>query len=118
MIAKRGRGVRKVWHGGSVPKSEDEKWGVRLADIRLPRAWPLPIMAALLLSRSQQNQALRGIEQTGKELGEITAQRWQEGDARADRLIALTATLARLTWVLLVVTVVTLIVNVVILVFA
>lgn len=82
-------------------KSKDEQWGVRLADIRLPRAWPLPVMVALLLSQRQQNRALRGIEQTGKELGEITAQRWREGDARADGLIALTATLARLTWVLL-----------------
>jgi hypothetical protein len=99
-------------------KSKDEEWGVRLADIRLPRAWPLPVMVALLLARRQQSRALRGIERTSKDLGEITAQRWREGDARADRLIALTATLTRLTWVLLAVTVVTLVVNVVILVSA
>jgi hypothetical protein len=75
-------------------------------------------MAALLFSRRQQGHALRDIERTSKDLGEITVQRWQEGDARADQLLALTATLARLTWVLLAVTVVTLIVNVVILVSA
>lgn len=73
-------------------------------------------MAALLLARRQESRALRDLERTSKDLGEITVQRWREGDARADRLITLTDTLARLTWVLLAVTVVTLIVNVVILV--
>jgi len=99
-----------------VPKPEDEQWGVRLADIRLPRPWPLPVVVALLLARRQQSRALRDLEQTSKDLGEITVQRWREGDARADQLIVLTETLARLTWVLLAVTIVTLIVNLVILV--
>jgi len=101
-----------------MPNPEDGQWGVRLADIRLPRAWPLPVMAALLLARRREVRALRDMERTSKDLAEITVQRWQEGDARADRLIALTDTLARLTWVLLAVTLVTLIVNVVILVLA
>jgi hypothetical protein len=54
----------------------------------------------------------------GKDLGEITVERWREGDVRTDQMIALTKTLARLTWVLLAATVVTLVVNVVILVTA
>jgi hypothetical protein len=68
-----------------------------------------------LLAWRQQRRVLRDVEHTGKTLGEVTDQRWQEGDERADRLIGLTETLARLTRVLLVATIVTLVVNVVIL---
>lgn len=90
---------------------EDQERGVRLADVRLPRYWPLPLIAALLLARWQQNRALRDAGKVGKDIGEITVQRWQEGDVRADQLIALTKTLTRLTWVLLAVTAVTLVAN-------
>jgi hypothetical protein len=65
-------------------------------------------MVALLIARHQQSRALRDLEQTSKDLGEITVQRWRVGDARADQLIALTETLTRLTWGLLAVTIVTL----------
>lgn len=99
-----------------MPQREDKQRGVRLADIRLPRYWPLSVIGALLLARRQQNRDRRTYEELGKDLGKVTTQRWQESDARADRLIGLTKTLARLTWVLLAVTAVTLIVNVVILI--
>lgn len=95
---------------------ENQEWGIRLADVRLPRRWLLPAIVALLLIRRRQNRALQDVEKVGKDLGEIAAQRWREGDVRADRLIALTRTLTLLTWVLLAVTAVTLVVNVVILV--
>lgn len=94
---------------------EDEQWGVRLADIRLPRAWPVPVLAALFLARRQQSRELRDLEAANRDLAQLIAQRWREGDDREDRLIALTNTLTRLTWVLLAVTVVTLVVNIVIL---
>jgi hypothetical protein len=84
----------------------------------LPRYWPVSVIAALLLARRQQNRSLREVESVGKDLGEVTVERWREGDARTDQMIALTKTLARLTWVLLAATVVTLAVNVVILVKA
>ncbi|HSS05332.1 MAG TPA: hypothetical protein VLK89_09150 [Solirubrobacterales bacterium] len=69
----------------------------------------------MLLARRLQNRSLREVEDVGKDLGEITVERWREGDTRTDQMIALTKTVARLTWVLLVATVVTLVVNVVIL---
>lgn len=103
-----------------MPGSGDthEQRGTRLADVRLPRYWPVSVIAALLLARRQQGRSLREVEGVGKDLAEITVERWREGDVRTDQLIALTETLARLTWVLLAVTVVTLLVNVVILVTA
>lgn len=76
-----------------MPKPEDQQWGVRLADVRLPRHWPLPVIAALLLSRRQQHRALREVEEVSKDLGDITVQRWREGDARTNQLIALTTRL-------------------------
>jgi hypothetical protein len=99
-----------------MPQREDKQRGVRLADIRLPRYWPVSVIGALLLARRQQNRERQNFAELGKDLGEATTQRWQESDARADRLIALSKTLTRLTWVLLLATVVTLLVNVVILV--
>lgn len=98
--------------------SRDHQRGVRLADVRLPRYWPVSVIAALLLARRLQSRSLREAESVGKDLGEITVERWREGDVRTDQIIALTKTLARLTWVLLAATVVTLVVNVVILVTA
>lgn len=98
--------------------SPDHQRGVRLADVRLPRYWLVSVIAGLLLARRLQNRSLREAESVGKDLGEITVERWREGDVRTDQMIALTKTLARLTWVLLAATVVTLVVNVVILVTA
>lgn len=88
---------------------------MRLADVRLPRYWLASVIAALLLARRQQRRSLREAESVGKDLGEITVERWREGDVRTDQMIALTKILARLTWVLLAATIVTLAVNVVIL---
>ena len=84
----------------------------------MPRYWLVSVIVALLLGRHLQNRSLREAESVGKDLGEITVERWREGDARTDQMIELTKTLARLTWVLLAATAVTLVVNVVILVTA
>jgi hypothetical protein len=97
-------------------RGEDKQRGVRLADIRVPRYWPVSVIGALLLARRQRNSEVQDAAETGQDLGEATVTRWKETDARADQLTALTNTLARLTWVLLAATVATLVVNVVILV--
>lgn len=91
-----------------VAQKKQRPSGVRLADIRVPRLWRLALVAGMSLGLWQRRRDLRALAETGKELGKLTTQRWQEGDARADRLIRLTETLARLTWVLLGVTAVAL----------
>lgn len=80
----------------------DREWGVRLADVRLPRAWPLSVFGALLLVRRQDKRQVKQAERIGRELAESVVFRWQEGDARTDALLALTRTLKRLTWALVV----------------
>lgn len=96
-----------------MPQTDERQRGTRLADVRLPRYWPVSVFGALFLAQLQQHRDHRKFAELGKELGEITTQRWQETDTRADRLIELSKTLTRLTWVLLLATVVTLVVNVI-----
>lgn len=65
---------------GSVDE-RDREWGVRLADVRLPRAWPLSVFGALLLVRRQDKRQVKQAERIGRELAESVVYRWQEGDA-------------------------------------
>jgi hypothetical protein len=82
--------------------------GTRLADLRPPRYWPLSLIGGLLLARWFQRRRDRDLTEVGEELGEVTVDRWQSVDAREERLLIVTARLARLTWALLLVAAATL----------
>ncbi|MEX1140725.1 MAG: hypothetical protein WEB79_00225 [Thermoleophilaceae bacterium] len=74
--------------------------GVRLADVRLPRFWPLSLIGALLLARLEGQHQERNAARIGRELAESVVVRWKQNDEATAATIALTRTLARLTWVL------------------
>lgn len=76
------------------------KSGIRLADVRLPRAWPFAVLGGLLLARREQARSVEDGTRIGTELGESVVTRWHQNDAGTQAIIALTRTLARLTWVL------------------
>jgi hypothetical protein len=48
----------------------ERQWGVRLADVRLPRAWPLPVIVSLLTARVTERRQLRELQRIGAELGD------------------------------------------------
>jgi hypothetical protein len=74
--------------------------GVRLADVRLPRAWPLAVLGAHLMARREQDRSVDEAAAIGREIAESVVTRWQQNDAGTQAMIDLTRTLARLTWVL------------------
>lgn len=83
----------------------DRRWGIRVADVRLPRTWPLAVVISVLLAHMTERRQLRELRRIGAEFGEYVGTRDQEAAEREARLLALTRTLTRLTWVLLAVTV-------------
>jgi hypothetical protein len=91
----------------------ERDWGVRLADLRLPRWWALAVIASVIAARFYDRSQLRELERIGAELGDYAGTRDREAAEREARLVALTIRLARLTWALLAVTVGTLAVAIV-----
>jgi hypothetical protein len=89
-----------------------KQWGVRLADIRVPRTWFLPVGAAIVRQWRSERRLVRETERIAGDLGDTITQRWRTGDERADELLALTRSLMRLTWALLAVAAVTLVVTI------
>ena len=77
--------------------SDDHGW-VRLADLRLPRWWPLWSIAVMLFQRRKQSGQIEEAVTSMSELAEVIAQRWQEGDERERQMLKLTRRLERLTW--------------------
>lgn len=92
--------------------TRDRRAGTRLADVRVPRYWPVSVLGALLLARRSGRRDFHAVQRTASELGEVTVERWRATDARADELIRLTERLAQLTWALLLVAAATLIVSI------
>jgi hypothetical protein len=82
---------------------DDDRWSVRLADVRISRYWPWSVVAALVAIRRRDRELVRQAERIGRDLAESVVKRWQDTDERTDALIDLTRALKRLTWVLLVV---------------
>lgn len=84
----------------------EPRWGVRLADIRLPRSWPVAVIVSTLLARRRNAEQLRRATQTLQapltDVAVYVRDRDREAAEREARLLALTVTLARLTWALLV----------------
>lgn len=95
----------------------EREWGVRLADIRLPRAWPVAVVLSTLIARryrdAQVQRAVSTLERPMREAAEYVHDRDHEASVCETRLLALTETLARLTWALLMLTIATLAVAIV-----
>ena len=96
-----------------VRVSGPREWGVRLADIRLPRLWPFAVLGALLLARRRHKRDLSELERIGRDIGDSVVARWRENDDATEAMIRLTRTLTVLTWVLVFVGFATLAVGVV-----
>jgi hypothetical protein len=94
----------------------EREWGVRLADLRLPRSWPVAVVVSAILARAYDRRQLRELERIGAELGTYVGTRDREAAERESRLLTVTVRVARLTWALLVVAAATLAVAVVTLV--
>ena len=90
-----GRATRATADVNSL--SNDDGW-VRLADLRLPRWWPLWSIVVMLFQRRKQSRQLEDAVTGMSELAEVIAQRWQEGDERERQMLKLTRRLERLTW--------------------
>jgi hypothetical protein len=79
---------------------------VRLADVRLPRWWPIAVIVSTLLARRRNAEQLQRATQTLQapltDVAMYVRDRDREAAEREARLLALTVTLARLTWALLV----------------
>ena len=82
--------------------------GTRLADVRVPRFWPLSLLGGLLLSRLWQRRQVKAAARVGTEIGESVVERWRQTDETAAAMYRLNRTMTRLTWVLLVLTMATL----------
>ena len=85
----------------------------RLADVRVPPFWPYAVLAGLSVSLRQRKRDETSGVRIGSDLGDAVVTRWKQGDESTAAMIALTRTLARLTWVLLFVAVATLAVAVI-----
>lgn len=96
----------------------EREWGVRVADVRLPRWWPVAVLVSVILAHVSDRRQLRELRGIGADLGDYLGTRDREAAERDARLVALTKTLARVTWVLLGVAVATLVVAALALVLA
>lgn len=92
--------------------SRSHRWGVRFADVRLPRWWSLPVLVALILGRRRQRRDLAEAVESVGGVATIIGERWTERDERERELLALTARVVRLTWALVFLTVAVLAVTV------
>ena len=93
------------------PLDDEDGW-VRLADLRLPRWWPLWSIAVMMFNRRKQSRQLEEAVTGMSELVEVIAQRWQEGDDRERQMLKLTRRLERLTWIVVLLGIATLCVTV------
>jgi hypothetical protein len=85
--------------------------GLRLADIRVPRAWPIALPFAFVFARLYDRRQLRELERIGAELGTYVGQRDRAASDRETRMIKLTMILAWLTAALLIAAVATIVVT-------
>lgn len=79
---------------------------MRLADVRLPRSWAVWVVVTAYFARrsneKQWKQATETLQAPLTQVAEYVRDRDESAAEREERLLALTVTLARLTWVLLV----------------
>jgi len=98
----------------------EPRWGVRLADVRLPRWWAVAVMVTAYFARrsndKQWKQATATLQAPLTQAAEYVRDRDQSAAEREERVLAHTVVLARLTWALLVLAASTLAVAVVTLV--
>lgn len=90
---------------------DENDWGVRLADIRVPRLWPIAVLLALVLARVHDRREHRELKRIGTELGTYVGERDQATSEREARLLKLTAVLAWLTGAVLVAAVASIVVT-------
>lgn len=77
--------------------SNDESWGVRLADIRVSRYWPIGVIVGIVIGTWLNRRAQRELEDVGTKLGTYMGERDQQAAQTQAGLVKLTKILAGLT---------------------
>lgn len=97
-------------------REPEPEWGVRLADVRISRYWPVALIASAVILKWRDRREIREVARVGRDLAEITVNRWETVDGMQRDLRKFTARVALLSWALLLVATATLFVGVVTLV--
>jgi len=69
----------------------------RLADVQVPRGTLGVVLLAGLVRMRREGRELKEIQKTSAELGTLVGTRWREGDEREKQLVALQASVERMT---------------------
>lgn len=83
-----------------MQRDQDEEWGVRLADVRVPSWYGLCavlLAVAALVSRLRERRVWSGATANFMEAAQLLAERMVEGDRRDDRVAELTESMAAMT---------------------
>jgi hypothetical protein len=69
----------------------------RLADVEVPRGTLWVVMLASLVRMRREDRVFKEVEKTSAELGTLIGTRWRESDDREKQLVALQASVERMT---------------------
>jgi hypothetical protein len=69
----------------------------RLADVQVPRGTLGVVLLASLVRMRREGREFKQVEKTSAELATLVGTRWREGDERERQLVALQASVERMT---------------------